>query len=115
VLGVEDARAAVRDGGCRRPPPLLLIERTGARELVELGSGTLAPKYFYDERGSELFDQITESMVIAGVVDTDGCQSASRAQRKPLNSWRRIGRSQLRNVVVATRGRVAQEPPRSTL
>ena len=38
----------------------------------------------------------------------------SRAQRKPAKTWRRPGRSQLRKLVRAAIGSVAQEPPRST-
>ena len=38
----------------------------------------------------------------------------SRASRTPAKICRRSGRSQLRNVAVATRGCVAQEPPRRT-
>ncbi len=41
-------------------------------------------------------------------------RSSSSARRSPANSWRRAGRSQLRNVAVATRGWVATEPPRRT-
>jgi hypothetical protein len=39
----------------------------------------------------------------------------SLAIRTPAKIWRRWGKSQLRNVGVATRARVAQEAPRSTL
>src|SRR3954452_1009507 len=40
---------------------------------------------------------------------------ASRAVRKPAKIWRRIGWSQLRNVVRQATGSVAQQPPRRTL
>ena len=40
---------------------------------------------------------------------------ASVAQRKPEKIWRRIGRSQLRNVMLHAIGSVAHDPPRSTL
>ena len=40
---------------------------------------------------------------------------ASRAVRKPAKIWRRIGKSQLRNVLRTAAGCVAHEPPRSTL
>jgi hypothetical protein len=40
---------------------------------------------------------------------------ASHASRTPEKIWRRWGRSQLRKHGVATRARVAYDPPRSTL
>src|SRR5262249_19528339 len=40
---------------------------------------------------------------------------AAPASRIPAKIWRRCGRSQLRKLGRATRGWVAQEPPRSTL
>src|SRR5581483_1737589 len=44
-----------------------------------------------------------------------GTRQVSRARRSPLKIWRRIGKSQLRNVGRRTVGWVAHEPPRSTL
>ena len=98
----------------------------------------LPPKYFYDERGSELFDLITalpeyyptrcerqilnrhspeivEESDAEELVELGERRHASRAQRKPAKICRRRGKSQLRMVLRITRKRVAQEPPRSTL
>ena len=66
----------------------------------------LPPKHFYDTEGSLLFDRIC---TLPEYYPT----RTERAILTPEKIWRRSGRSQLRKCGVATRGWVAQEPPRS--
>ena len=65
----------------------------------------LPPKHFYDTEGSLLFDRIC---ALPEYYPT----RTERAILTPEKIWRRSGRSQLRKCGVATRGWVAQEPPR---
>ena len=94
----------------------------------------LPPKHFYDAEGARLFESITEqpeyyqtrtersilsdhaSELVAGaeVGAHDDARRGQHASRTPAKICRRSGRSQLRNVFVATRGCVAHDPPRST-
>src|SRR5690606_15946015 len=67
-----------------------------------------------EQRVRRLQERLVERDRLAEVGQVPAHQ-ASRAQRKPAKICRRMGKSQLRNVVRIATGSVAQEPPRSTL
>jgi hypothetical protein len=86
------------------------LEQLGAAGVVEvLGRDLL-------ERLGQAVEHVVGQTALGALPDVhvDHRIHASLAIRSPEKIWRRCGKSQLRKVGVATRARVAHEPPRST-
>ena len=99
------------------------VEQLGAARVVEVLRRQLlerpreAVEHVVGERALVARPQVgVDRRTARGELDGRACSRLllSRASRTPQKIWRRCGRSQLRNVGVATRGCVAHEPPRST-
>ncbi len=90
-------------GDLLEQPRAALVVEVFRRHLLRVGAEAGADVSRHPRRG------------VGVEVDVDRDRHTSLAQRRPAKIWLRCGRSQLRKLGRATRGWVAQEPPRSTL